>query len=284
MAFITGLHHCVLVAPELDSAVATYAALLGRDPDWISAPREDGAATALFVVDHTAIEILAPVGEGATADKLRETITTDGPGLKSIAFAVQSLDRFHTLLSRRGLAPGDIWEREVAGAEGFESKKWRACRIPDDHTAGIKTFFVEEENRIMPKSVGGDCVHTMDHFVIATPNTERTVAHYGGRLGLDLRLDRAHPEWGTHFLFFKTGGLIFEIVKMLKDERSPDDPDKMYGLTWTVKDLNAARERLRNVGLSVSEIRNGRKPGSRVFTVRDGTLNVPTLFIAHEAR
>lgn len=281
---ITGLHHCVLVAPDLAGAVAVYSNLLGREPDWISAPRADGAATALFVVEHTALEILAPVGEGETADKLHDIISKDGPGLKSIAFAVENMDRWHTLLSRRGLEPSDIAARELAGAEGFEPQAWRSCRIPDERAAGIKTFFIEEPNRIKAKPVSADRVHTMDHFVIATPDTERTLAHYGARLGLDLRLDRAHPEWGTHFLFFKTGGLIFEIVKRLKENTDPSADDHIFGLTWAVKDLEAAHARLADKGLNVSEIRTGRKPGSTVFTVRDGTLNVPTLFIAHAPR
>lgn len=275
---ITGLHHTVLLAPDLDGAIATYSALLGRAPDWTNVSEDSGTATALFVVDHTALEILAPYGEGGSSGKLREMIASDGPGLRSIAFAVENMDRFHTLLTRRGLEPTDIADRAENG------RQWRSCRIPDGRTSGIKTFFVEEENRIAPKPVSHDCVHTMDHFVIATPNTERTLAHYGARLGLDLRLDRAHPEWGTHFLFFKTGGLIFEIVQRLKDDTDPAADDQIFGLTWTVKDMDAAHKRLSDIGLRISEIRTGRKPGSRVFTIKDGTLGVPTLFIEHTSR
>ena len=281
---ITGLHHCVLVAPELREAIALYTALLGREPDWVSTVRSDGAATAMFVTDHTALEILAPAGEGDTADSLRALLASDGPGLKSIAFAVENMDRFHTLLSRRGLDPSDVSARTVAGANGYEAQTWRSCRIPDERAAGVKTFFIEQADRLAPKPVSDDCVHTMDHFVIATPNTERTLAHYGARLGLDLRLDRAHPEWGTHFLFFKTGGLIFEIVQRLKEDTDPSAPDHIFGLTWTVRDMEAAHARLSGLGLDVSEIRKGRKPGSQVFTVRDGTLGVPTLFISHAPR
>jgi hypothetical protein len=31
-------------------------------------------------------------------------------------------------------------------------------------------------------------------------------------------------------------------------------------------------------------MRKGRKPGSHIFTVRNGTLNVPTLFISHDPK
>lgn len=275
---ITGLHHAVLVAPDFESAIASYSAVLGRSPDWTSRAREDGAATALFVVENTALEILAPSGDGPTGDRLREMIATDGPGLKSIAFAVENMDRWHALLKRRGLEPSDISETEDTG------RRWRSSRIPDVKAAGIKTFFVEEDSRLQAKSSAEDSVHTLDHFVIATPNIERTLAHYGARLGLDLRLDRSHPEWGAHFLFFKTGGLIFEIVHRLKEDSDPAADDAIFGLTWAVKDLEAAHARLTASGLNVSEIRTGRKPGSQVFTLRDGTLGVPTLFISHAPR
>ena len=36
---------------------------------------------------------------------------------------------------------------------------------------------------------------------------------------------------------------------------------------------------LAGAGLDVSEVRAGMKPGTRVFTVRDGTCGVPTLMI-----
>ena len=281
---ITGLHHCVLLAPDMTSALSLYSSLLGRDPDWVGAPGEDGTTTALFVLDHTALEILAPVDDGEGANKLRDLIAADGPGLKSIAFSVENMPRWHTLLIRRGLEPSDVSERNVAGTEGFARRRWTSCRIPDAKTAGIKTFFVEEKNKILAQPVGDDCVHTLDHFVIATPDTQRTLAHYGARLGLDLRLDRTYPDWGAHFLFFKTGGLIFEIVQRLKEDNDPSAADQIYGLTWTVRDLPAARKRLVDLGLNVSEIRTGRKPGSEVFTVRDGTLGVPTLFISHTPR
>jgi len=274
---ITGLHHTVLLAPDFEDAIAAYSLLLGREVDCQSTPA-DGAATALFVTDHTALEILAPVGEGAVGDKLREMIAADGPGLRSIAFAVENMDRFHTLLSRRGLTPTDIVERSQNG------RNWRSCRIPDEKAAGIKTFFVEESQRLPAKPAADDCVHTMDHFVIATPNIERTLAHYGARMGLDLRLDRSHPEWGAHFLFFKTGGLIFEIVHRLEEDTDTAENDQIFGLTWTVKNIESAHARLKAAGLNISEVRSGRKPGSQVFTIRDATLNVPTLFISHSPR
>jgi catechol 2,3-dioxygenase-like lactoylglutathione lyase family enzyme len=59
-------------------------------------------------------------------------------------------------------------------------------------------------------------VTSLDHVVIRSPNAERAVALYAGRLGLSLRLDRTEPKWGARLLFFRCGDLIIEIAHDLK--------------------------------------------------------------------
>jgi hypothetical protein len=51
-----------------------------------------------------------------------------------------------------------------------------------------------------------------------------------------------------------------------------------------VADIDATRARLAAAGLDVSEVRAGRKPGTRVMTVRDGTCGVRTLMLERAAR
>ena len=63
-----------------------------------------------------------------------------------------------------------------------------------------------------------------------------------------------------------------------------DGPDKVWGLSWRVVDIEATRARLHAAGVDVSDIRDGRKPGTRVFTVKSGTCGVPTLVIQQGAR
>ena len=43
------------------------------------------------------------------------------------------------------------------------------------------------------------------------PDPERAAALYGARLGLDMALDRSHPDWGR-LMFFRCGDLIVEVV------------------------------------------------------------------------
>ena len=133
-------------------------------------------------------------------------------------------------------------------------------------------------------SLEEDTIPEDQALVINTPNPERAVANYGARLGLRFALDRTAEQWKTRFLFFRLGGLTLEIINRLGQDQDPNDPDFIWGLTWETDDLEAAHARLTASGHDLSEIRTGRKPGTTVFTVRDRTQDVPTLFIAHAKR
>jgi catechol 2,3-dioxygenase-like lactoylglutathione lyase family enzyme len=278
---ITGLDHMVLVCPEIASGTAVYAALLGRAPDW-QAVSEEGAATALFRVNNTALELMAPHGDGPLAQRLGEIISADGPGLKSLAFGTADIEHAHHRLTRRGLRPHEIIPGESRSDISGKVRNWRRFRCADDETSGVRTFLIEHVGgALAPVDAPDGAVMGLDHIVINTPNPDRAAALYGARLGLDLALDRTAPEWKTRFLFFRTGGLTFEVIHHLGEDHDAAAPDAIWGLTWEVHDLAAAHERLVDAGFNVSEMRKGRKPGSHVFTIRDGTLNVPTLFISH---
>ena len=54
---VTGLDHIVLVVPEIESGTAVYQSLLGRPPVW-RAEGEGGAATAIFKVANTSLELM----------------------------------------------------------------------------------------------------------------------------------------------------------------------------------------------------------------------------------
>lgn len=279
---ITGLDHIVLICPDIESGTACYSTLLGRTPDWRASA--SGAATAMYQMQNTAIELMAPQGDGAVAGRLGTLLQEAGPRLTSLAFATDDIDAAHHRLARRGLKPGDMIDGTSTDQQTGTTRSWRRLRCSDSETAGVKTFVLETETPLPYREGAPGAVTALDHIVVETPNPDRALALYGGRLGLDLRLDRTAEQWRTRFLFFRTGGLTLEIVHGLGAAHDPDEPDCLWGLTWAVDDLAAAHSRLRQAGLALSEIRQGRKPGSSVFTVRDGTLGVPTLFIAHAPR
>jgi catechol 2,3-dioxygenase-like lactoylglutathione lyase family enzyme len=121
-------------------------------------------------------------------------------------------------------------------------------------------------------------VTAIDHVVVRTADAERAIAHWRDRLGLRLAFDKTFPERTLRLLFFRSGGLTLEYAQPL-DGSAPAD-DVVYGVSYRVADVEAARQKLVAAGLDVSESRPGMKPGTRVATVRSGTAGVPTLLIA----
>lgn len=275
---ITALDHFVLVCPEIESAVADYSALLGLAPCWQS--DAEGVATAVFAVGNTAIELMAPSGSGATADKLRE-MTEDGARITTLVYRSDDLGADHRLMTRRGLEPGEIGDGSSTDKATDAARTWRRFRIPDAAMAGIKTFVLQPQADLPATPPTSGAATGLDHLVINTPNPERAVANYGARLGLRFALDRTAEQWKTRFLFFRLGGLTLEVIHRLGEDHDPAASDSIWGLTWETDNLQTAHQRLTAAGRDVSEIRTGRKPGTSVFTVRDGTQGVPTLFIAH---
>lgn len=276
---ITALDHFVLVCPDIEVAVAEYTTLLGYAPNWCASA--DGAAIAVFDVGNTAIELMGPEGEGDTPDRLRE-ITANGAVLTTLVYRSDDIASDHHLSKRRGLDPSEIGDGGSIDTNTGAQRAWQRYRIPDERMAGVKTFVLQHKEGELPqREVVSGAVTQLDHLVVNTPNPERTVATYGGRLGLHLALDRTAEQWNTRFLFFRLGGLTLEIINRLDDASDPSGPDSIWGLTWATDDLEAAHQRLSEAGVLVSDIRKGRKPGSRVFTVKSGTQDVPTLFIHH---
>ena len=58
--------------------------------------------------------------------------------------------------------------------------------------------------------------------------------------------------------------------------------DRLWGISYRTPNAEAARERLLRRGFAVSEVRSGRKPGTRVCTVHGEPCGVATLLIARD--
>ena len=202
-----------------------------------------------------------------------EQAEVEGP--RALVFAVRDIDGALRSAERRALEP----QAPVAFAEG------RAIELPERATHGVPIRLVQyaSPSSLAPAAAMGEgAVIGLDHVVIRTTHPNRAAALYGARLGLNMRLDRTEPKWGARLMFFRCGDLIVEVVHELKDEPS-DAPDRLWGLSWRVADAAIAHARLKANGVCVSEMRPGRKPGTRVFTVRDNTLSVPTLMLEPSA-
>jgi len=238
---IDALDHLTMRASFPDGAVGAYETLLGRSA-------EDGRLrvgnVGLVVEDHSSTAQLA-----------------------SMVFATASLDKAARLLERRAIPTERDGDRLILSTQATR-------QVP---IALVERSAAPEPSPLL-KSSEAASITALDHVVIRTSNPERAVALYGGRLGLDLRLDRSNPEWGSRLLFFRCGDLVVEIAHDLKKGMS-DAPDQLWGLSWRTPDIARCIERLKKAGVEVSEPRKGRRPGSEVFSVQSHTANVPTIVI-----
>jgi catechol 2,3-dioxygenase-like lactoylglutathione lyase family enzyme len=277
---ITGIDHLVLLCPSFEEGKAAYETLLGRPADWTSR-ESSGAASAVFQLSNTALEIMAPMGEGSTALRLRDLLDKHGPGLQTLVFASDALEDDRRVLERRALQPETIESGESTDLASQATRSWQRFRIANANTHGVRMFVLQRaaNDPLQAKPEPVDTLSGLDHLVINTFNPERAVALFGARLGLRLALDLTIAERDARLLSFKAGQNTIELSHRISKAGQPL-PDKIWGITWRTMDIAAAHTRVTNQGLNVSEIRQGLRKGTKVFTVRTGTLNVPTLILS----
>ena len=278
---ITGLDHLVVLLDDIEAGAKAYQLLLGRAPSWRST--NDGAETVLFTFDNMTLELMAPAGHSPTAERIRGVIKLGGEGLASICFRVGDIERMYRRLDRLALKPEPVADVESRDSGSGAVLRWKRTRAATELTRGVRMFFLElSQERPRSTATVAAPVAGLDHVVVSTEDPERAAALYGARLGLDMALDRSHQDWGQ-LMFFRCGDLIVEVVK--RPVAGGDQThDKLWGLSWRVADIDATRARLVADGLDVSDVRAGRKPGTRVMSVRNGTCGIHTLLLERTAR
>ena len=77
-------------------------------------------------------------------------------------------------------------------------------------------------------------------------------------------------------LFFRVGKLTLEVI-----ESGPDTTagDHFWGIAFQCPDIDRSAGEMVRRGVAVSSIRDGRKPGTRVASVKSSCLAIPTLLI-----
>ena len=273
---ITGLDHIVVLVRDIGAAQAAYQTLLARAPSWQNSG--EGADRVLFTLDNMTIELMAPHGFSVTADRMRALLEDQEGVLASLCFRVADIGKMHRRLDRVALRPDPVAEVESGDTVTGAVLHWKRTRAATELTRGVRMFFLELADE-RPKSVATDIapIDALDHVVVTTEDSDRAAALYGARLGLDLALDRSHQDWGQ-LMFFRCGDLIVEVVRR-PVAGSDAAHDRLWGLSWRVADIDATRARLIAAGLDVSEVRNGRKPGTRIMTVRSGTCGIQTVLL-----
>ena len=278
---ITGLDHVVVLLSDIEAAASAYERLLGRAPAWRG--ESDGSQTVMFTLDNMTLELMAPAGASPAAERIRSVIKIWGEGLASICFRVGDIEKTWRRLDRVALKPEPVAEVEGRDTGSDRVLRWKRTRVATELTRGVRMFFLQlaEERPLSPVTAAAPIL-ALDHVVVSTEDPERAAALYGARLGLEMALDRSHQDWGQ-LMFFRCGDLIVEVVK--RPVAGADQThDKLWGLSWRVADIDATRARLLASGIDVSEARAGRRPGTRVISVRDGACGIHTLLLERTAK
>ena len=116
----------------------------------------------------------------------------------------------------------------------------------------------------------------VDHLVLRTADADDCVNLFSVGLGIRLALDRDAPQWGGRMLFFRVGKLTLEVIEP-RDEKP--NKDYFWGIAYQCPDISATAATLRQRGVQLSEVREGRKPGTKVATIKSHSLALPTLLI-----
>jgi catechol 2,3-dioxygenase-like lactoylglutathione lyase family enzyme len=176
-------------------------------------------------------------------------------------FSAEDYDGALKLLQRRGLPFEPVQD---------------APRTASGVVNGLVLGLVE---RSEAAPMAGD-IANIDHVVISSSHLNRIVATFGGRLGLDLRLEQRVMKVAKQ-LFFRCQNTVFEVIVK---PGLPGKGDSIWGVAWRTGDIEASHARLTGLGVGMSEVRAGMKPGTRVVTVRDPDLGTPTILIEQRAR
>lgn len=281
---LTSLDHVIVAVRDLDAATRTWGALLGRRPSWRGEHAGAGSANALFRLEGSYLELLSPAGAGRTGDALRGWLDAHGEGPLGLAFGTDDAEACRQAFAARGLEPGTVEKGLGRDLDSGAFREWLRVPLPLARTRGVLLFAIQHRSPpelLAPAGLAADpagaAVFALDHAVVRSPDVEASRALYGEGLGLRLALDRSFPDWGVRLLFFRVGGVTVELAASL--EAQGPGPDQLWGFSWRVADAEAARTRLAGDGFDVSEVRPGRKPGTRVLSVRGPNHGVATLLL-----
>jgi catechol 2,3-dioxygenase-like lactoylglutathione lyase family enzyme len=279
-ATLTGFDHATIVAHELEGAIRSYERLLGRPPSWRGGHPDLGTEGALFGLSNGLIELVTPRPGALEGDGLREHLRARGEGLQAMALRVADASSLRETLRERGVRATVPQEGEAHSDDG-SVRRYRTVDLSPRATRGLTVLLVERSGSLDLRSPEGSvagALDALDHVVVRSADATAAVAFYGQALGLRLALDRRVGD--RRMLFFRVGGVTIEVV----EDPACGPADTFGGLAYRAADIDAANARLRAAGFDASAVRDGAKPGTQVFTVRDGTCGVPTLVLTDPSR
>ncbi|MAZ45657.1 MAG: glyoxalase-like domain protein [Gammaproteobacteria bacterium] len=275
------LDHLIIAVDDLDAATDDYTKVLGFPPIWMGNHPQLGTENALFPVQNTYLELLSARGRGPGADMVQESLHDNGEGLCGMALRTDNLDALKTALASKDIRMGKIANGKGVSRDGVKTRTWKSAFFLGASTRGLRLLAIEHLTGTLGEiEANASQMGRLDHVVINTNDPDGFVALYQDALGIRLSLDQTVEQWGGRMLFFRLNKTTIEVIGR---GDSKETQDSLWGLAWSVDDLDLARDRLIRENVEVSEIREGRKPNTVVCTVKSHTRGVPTLFIQHLA-
>lgn len=166
----------------------------------------------------------------------------------------------------------------VIGATAIEcrsddsSPRWRLWADDEDLSDdfdGLSTEVAIDARQVANVSHPNRVVE-IDHLVLASPDLDRTTEAFAS-LGVECRRIREIPDSDPAMQqrFFRLGSVIIELVGSV--EPTGDGPTSIWGLAFTVDDIDAAAAHL---GPACGAPKAAVQPGRRIATVRTKDLGM----------
>jgi catechol 2,3-dioxygenase-like lactoylglutathione lyase family enzyme len=251
---ITGLDHVIIAVRDLDAAAESFRRLgftlssKGRHAEW-------GTANACVMFGGDYIELLAAVGDGGPADRVRDFSRTR-EGLMGLVFAT---DDAEADCRRLGVVepPGSL-SRSVETSSGPQLARFRAGPLPMDATPGVSSFLCQHLTPEILRQPGWTA-HANGAMAIASV-TALVVDPVGLMPAWDRLIGPAASTATDETVTIHTGlGLVFlcrpEDLDQLHpeaDEEEPPPPPALVAMTITVADSDAAAGALNANGVAFS--------------------------------
>ena len=248
---ISQLDSVIVGVNDLPAAAIDYAALTGTGGQ---EGEFRGGSSVSFQLANTCLRLVE---------------TSERQGLKQLVFGCPDLDG-----ARRRLPNVGIEIVDDASDNHFLALNPETTRSVNLALTAARD--IESGDLPSPGALSG-----LDHAVVASGDGDFTSALLSGRLQLDMRLDLTNENWDARLMFFRCGDLIVEVYQPISKPLGPER-DRFFGLSWRTDNIEATHSELTERGFDVSEIRTGRRPGTRVCTVRDKTHGVPTLILGRD--
>ncbi|HEX3771269.1 MAG TPA: VOC family protein [Polyangiaceae bacterium] len=275
---ITTFDHVTVAVRDVDAAVEAYERLTGSPPSWRGGHPDSGTVGALFSLGNAVIELTGPGRDPEAAAGLVDWLDARGEGMQALAFGTNDASACVAALKAKGVRAAPPQEGEARGDDGGV-RRYRSADLSPRSTRGLAVVVVEREGpSLLASGAPADGAEALDHVMFRTADPEAAIALYGGALGIRLALDQVYGA--TRHIFFRVAKVTLEVIA----DESAGPADVFGGFALRTRDVEAMHARLRAGGVNVSDVRDGRKAGTRVFTVRGGTCGVPVLVIRDPSR